>query len=122
MSPEFLELPESNCRNGVIKLIVWLKLKHSFEQLFASFVLGIWWVVDKCEQRNHRITTQIQRRIYGHATDVEIRPLDEEKAVQAAVDLIGELFLFGVTLFAHHSLTFYNVLLLWTSMQLILLF
>ncbi|XP_010499381.1 PREDICTED: OPA3-like protein [Camelina sativa] len=47
-------------------------------------------------QRNHRITTQMQRRIYGHATDVEIRPLDEEKAVQAAVDLIGELFLFGV--------------------------
>ncbi|VVA92892.1 unnamed protein product [Arabis nemorensis] len=47
-------------------------------------------------QRNHRITTQMQRRIYGHATDVEIRPLDEEKAVQAAVDLIGELFLFAV--------------------------
>ncbi|KAG7647841.1 hypothetical protein AtNW77_Chr1g0031371 [Arabidopsis thaliana] len=47
-------------------------------------------------QRNHRITTQMQRRIYGHATDVEIRPLDEEKAVQAAVDLIGEIFLFGV--------------------------
>ncbi|CAH8355477.1 unnamed protein product [Eruca vesicaria subsp. sativa] len=47
-------------------------------------------------QRNHRITTQIQRRIYGHATDVEIRPLNEEKAVQAAVDLIGELFIFAV--------------------------
>ncbi|CAN6824376.1 unnamed protein product [Brassica oleracea] len=47
-------------------------------------------------QRNHRVTTQIQRRIYGHATDVEIRPLNEEKAVQAAVDLIGELFIFAV--------------------------
>ncbi|WZZ71942.1 hypothetical protein YC2023_083312 [Brassica napus] len=46
--------------------------------------------------RNHRITTQMQRRIYGHATDVEIRPLDEDKAVQAAVDLIGELFIFAV--------------------------
>jgi hypothetical protein len=46
----------------------------------------------------------MQRRIYGHATDVEIRPLDEEKAVQAAVDLIGEIFLFGVTLFTQHSL------------------
>ncbi|CAJ1961800.1 unnamed protein product [Sphenostylis stenocarpa] len=39
---------------------------------------------------------QMQRRIYGHATDVEIRPLNEEKAVQAAVDLIGELFVFSV--------------------------
>lgn len=38
----------------------------------------------------------MQRRIYGHATDVEIRPLNEEKAVQAAVDLIGEIFVFSV--------------------------
>ncbi|KAA0052654.1 OPA3-like protein [Cucumis melo var. makuwa] len=38
----------------------------------------------------------MQRRIYSHATDVEIRPLDEEKAVQAAVDLIGEVFVFSV--------------------------
>lgn len=47
-------------------------------------------------QSNHQITTKMQRRIYGHATDVEIRPLNEEKAVQAAVDLIGELFVFSV--------------------------
>ncbi|KAI4374140.1 hypothetical protein MLD38_012169 [Melastoma candidum] len=47
-------------------------------------------------QANHRITTNIQRRIYGHATDVEIRPLNEEKAVQAAVDMIGEVFVFTV--------------------------
>lgn len=39
----------------------------------------------------------MQRRIYGHATDVEIRPLNEEKAVQAAVDLMGELFVFSVS-------------------------
>jgi hypothetical protein len=39
----------------------------------------------------------MQRRIYGHATNVEIRPLNEEKAVQAAVDLIGELFVFLVS-------------------------
>ena len=38
----------------------------------------------------------MQRRIYGHATDVEIRPLNEEKAVQAAVDLLGEVFVFSV--------------------------
>ncbi|KAI3718986.1 hypothetical protein L6452_19872 [Arctium lappa] len=47
-------------------------------------------------QANHRLTTTIQRRIYGHATDVEIRPLNEEKAVQAAGDLISELFVFTV--------------------------
>ncbi|KAK7306609.1 hypothetical protein VNO77_44559 [Canavalia gladiata] len=47
-------------------------------------------------QSNHQLTTKMQRRIYGHATDVEIRPLNEEKAVQAAVDLIGELFVFSV--------------------------
>ncbi|XP_024987918.1 OPA3-like protein [Cynara cardunculus var. scolymus] len=47
-------------------------------------------------QANHRLTTTIQRRIYGHATDVEIRPLNEEKAVQAAGDLISELFVFAV--------------------------
>ncbi|XP_076901765.1 uncharacterized protein LOC143556292 [Bidens hawaiensis] len=45
---------------------------------------------------NHRLTTNIQRRIYGHATDVEIRPLNEEKAVQDAGDLIRELFVFSV--------------------------
>ncbi|WZZ10436.1 hypothetical protein YC2023_096357 [Brassica napus] len=57
-------------------------------------------------QRNHRVTTQIQRRIYGHATDVEIRPLNEEKAVQAAVDLIGELFIFAVLASRHSSMQF----------------
>ncbi|RLM79779.1 OPA3-like protein [Panicum miliaceum] len=47
-------------------------------------------------EANHRISTNIQRRVYGHATNVEIRPLNEEKAVQAAADLIGELFVFSV--------------------------
>ncbi|KAL5670761.1 hypothetical protein ACJX0J_015067, partial [Zea mays] len=49
---------------------------------------------------NHQITTKIQRRIYGHATDVAIRPLDEQKAVQAATDLIGEAFIFSVAVAA----------------------
>ena len=48
----------------------------------------------------------MQRRIYGHATDVEIRPLNEEKAVQAAVDLIGELFVFSVTFICQFA--YYN--------------
>lgn len=58
------------------------------------------------------MTTQIQRRIYGHATDVEIRPLNEEKAVQAAVDLIGELFIFAVLPFSQTSLVFIQSTLL----------
>ncbi|CAI9754904.1 unnamed protein product [Fraxinus pennsylvanica] len=47
-------------------------------------------------QANHRFTTTLQRQIYGHATNVAIRPLNEEKAVQAAADLLGELFVFSV--------------------------
>eukprot|EP01018_Ginkgo_biloba_P000671 Gb_01745 [translate_table: standard] len=46
---------------------------------------------------NHQFSTNLQRRIYGHATNVAIRPLDEEKAVQAATDLLGELFIFSVS-------------------------
>jgi len=38
----------------------------------------------------------MQRRIYGHATDVEIRPLNEDRAVQVASDLLGEMFVFLV--------------------------
>ncbi|KAL6546560.1 hypothetical protein OROMI_022281 [Orobanche minor] len=51
-------------------------------------------------QANHRMTTTMQRRIYGHATNVEIRPLNEERAVQVAVDLMGELFVFLVAVAA----------------------
>jgi hypothetical protein len=47
-------------------------------------------------QANHRFQVNLQRRIYSHATDVEIRPLNEEKAVQAASDFLGEAFIFGV--------------------------
>lgn len=71
--------------------------------------------VENVKQRNHRITTQIQRRIYGHATDVEIRPLDEEKAVQAAVDLIGELFIFAVPFSLSLSLSLEFILLCYSG-------
>ncbi|KAJ8494089.1 hypothetical protein OPV22_015810 [Ensete ventricosum] len=56
---------------------------------FREYIIGL-------AQANHRFTTTIQRRLYGQATDVKIRPLNEEKAVQAATDLIGELFVFSV--------------------------
>ncbi|KAL1829668.1 hypothetical protein ACET3Z_008080 [Daucus carota] len=66
-----------------------LKTEAGLHPRFRQSIINI-------AQANHRFTTTIQRRIYGHATDVEIRPLNEEKAVQAAVDLIGELFVFSV--------------------------
>ncbi|XWS15793.1 hypothetical protein CRYUN_Cryun34aG0032200 [Craigia yunnanensis] len=61
-----------------------LKRQAAYAPRFRQFIVSI-------AQANHRITTRMQRSIYSHATDVEIRPLDEEKAVQAAVDLIGEI-------------------------------
>ncbi|KAL2494802.1 Uncharacterized protein Fot_38559 [Forsythia ovata] len=47
-------------------------------------------------QANHWTTTTMQRRIHSHATDVKIRPMNEEKAVQADMDLLGEFFIFSV--------------------------
>ncbi|KAE7997670.1 hypothetical protein FH972_002285 [Carpinus fangiana] len=66
-----------------------LKQQAAFHPRFRQLIIDM-------AQANHRFTTQMQRRIYGHATNVEIRPLNEEKAVQAAADLIGELFVFSV--------------------------
>lgn len=43
----------------------------------------------------------MQRRVYGRATDVAIKPLNEERAVQAASTLIGELFVFSVISISH---------------------
>ncbi|OAY24875.1 OPA3-like protein isoform X1 [Manihot esculenta] len=66
-----------------------LKQQAAFHPKFRQLIINF-------AQANHRLTTRMQRRIYSHSTDVEIRPLNEEKAVQAAVDLIGELFVFTV--------------------------
>ncbi|CAA6668213.1 unnamed protein product [Spirodela intermedia] len=66
-----------------------LKMEAGRHPQFRSFIISM-------AQANHRISTNMQRRLYGHSTDVEIRPLNEEKAVQAATDLIGEIFVFLV--------------------------
>ncbi|KAG9447743.1 hypothetical protein H6P81_013871 [Aristolochia fimbriata] len=67
------------------------RLKHQAGRhpSFRQFIVSL-------AQANHRLSTNLQRRLYGHATDVEIRPLNEDKAVQAAADLIGEVFIFSV--------------------------
>ncbi|KAG5622495.1 hypothetical protein H5410_007713 [Solanum commersonii] len=70
-----------------------LKQQARLHPKFRNFIVSM-------AQANHRITTTMQRRLYGHATNVEIRPLDEEKAVQAAVDLLGEAFVFSVAVAA----------------------
>lgn len=66
-----------------------IKKEAGFHPRFRQSIINI-------AQANHRFTTTLQRRIYGHATDVAIHPLNEEKAVQAAADLLGELFVFSV--------------------------
>nr|XP_011466936.1 PREDICTED: OPA3-like protein [Fragaria vesca subsp. vesca] len=66
-----------------------LKKEAGLHPRFRHFIINI-------AQANHRFTTNVQRRIYGHSTDVAIRPLNEEKAVQTAAELLGELFVFTV--------------------------
>ncbi|XP_058100629.1 OPA3-like protein [Magnolia sinica] len=66
-----------------------LKKEAGLHPKFRRLIINI-------AQANHRFTTTMQRRLYGHATNVKIHPLNEEKAVQAAADLIGELFVFSV--------------------------
>ncbi|XP_062153115.1 OPA3-like protein [Alnus glutinosa] len=66
-----------------------LKKEAGLHPKFRQLIISI-------AQTNHRFSTKVQRRIYGHATDAAIRPLNEEKAVQAAADLLGELFVFTV--------------------------
>ncbi|XP_068658001.1 uncharacterized protein [Aristolochia californica] len=66
-----------------------LKQQAGRHPSFRQFIINL-------AQANHRFTTNLQRHLYGHSTDVEIRPLNEEKAVQAPADLIGEVFIFSV--------------------------
>ncbi|CAM0946939.1 unnamed protein product [Alopecurus aequalis] len=87
-------LPLAKLGTLVLKMMakpvaVRLKTEASRHPQFRQLIINL-------AQANHRISTNIQRRIYGHSTLVEIRPLNEEKAVQAAADLIGELFVFSV--------------------------
>ena len=47
-------------------------------------------------QSYHKWSTNFQRRMYGHETNVEVRPLNEAVAVQVAADFVGEGFIFSV--------------------------
>ncbi|XVF70121.1 hypothetical protein PTKIN_Ptkin11bG0136900 [Pterospermum kingtungense] len=66
-----------------------LKKGAGLHPWFRDFIINV-------AQVNHRFSTKMQRRIYGRATDIVIRPLNEERAVQAAAGLLGELFIFTV--------------------------
>ncbi|KAI3466081.1 hypothetical protein Pfo_022744 [Paulownia fortunei] len=41
-------------------------------------------------------SSTLLRHILGRSAAMEIRPLNEERAVEAATDLLGELFVFSV--------------------------
>ncbi|XVF18763.1 hypothetical protein REPUB_Repub11eG0051300 [Reevesia pubescens] len=66
-----------------------LKKGAGLHPTFRDFIINV-------AQANHRFSTRMQRRIYGRSTDILIRPLNEERAVQAAAGLLGELFVFTV--------------------------
>ncbi|XP_073366816.1 uncharacterized protein [Aegilops tauschii subsp. strangulata] len=66
-----------------------LKRNAGIHPRFRGFIIDV-------AQANHRLATNMQRRLIGRATDIHIRPLNEEKAIQAATDLLGELFIFSV--------------------------
>ncbi|KAJ7545790.1 hypothetical protein O6H91_08G010300 [Diphasiastrum complanatum] len=66
-----------------------LKVQASRHPRFRNIIINL-------AQVNHKFSVNLQRRIYGHSTDVAIHPLDEEKAVQAASDLLGESVVFVI--------------------------
>ncbi|XP_058221572.1 OPA3-like protein [Rhododendron vialii] len=66
-----------------------LKKDAGLHPKFRQFILNI-------AQAHHRFSTTMQRRVYGRSTEIEIRPLDEERAIQSASDILGEVFLFSV--------------------------
>ncbi|KAK2968400.1 hypothetical protein RJ640_004406, partial [Escallonia rubra] len=66
-----------------------LKKGAGLHPKFRDFIISI-------AQANHRVSIQMQRRIYGRSTDIRIRPLNEERAVEVAADLLGEFFVFTV--------------------------
>ena len=48
-------------------------------------------------QGYHKLNVGLQRRLYGQTINVDIQPLNEEKAVTTAADLVGEVVVFGVS-------------------------
>ncbi|KAK1420417.1 hypothetical protein QVD17_21996 [Tagetes erecta] len=89
MSLPFMKLGTLVVRTLSKPIATSLKKQAAVNPKFRNSIISI-------AQANHWLTTTIQRRIYGRATNVEIRPLNEERAVQVAGDLIGELFVFTV--------------------------
>ncbi|KAG8386368.1 hypothetical protein BUALT_Bualt03G0141600 [Buddleja alternifolia] len=66
-----------------------LKQAAAFHPKFRGIIIDL-------AQGYHRLTTVIRRLNIGHSIGNEIRPLNEERAVEAATDLLGELFVFSV--------------------------
>ncbi|KAI8006093.1 putative OPA3-like protein CG13603 [Camellia lanceoleosa] len=66
-----------------------LKTDAGLHPKFRQFIINL-------AQANHRFSTMVQRRIYGYSTGLEIRPLNEGRAIEAASNILGELFVFSV--------------------------
>lgn len=66
-----------------------VKRRATSHPKFREFIIGL-------AQRYHKINVQLQRRLYGHATNVDIKPLNEAAAVATAADLVGEVVIFGI--------------------------
>lgn len=70
-----------------------LKQAAAYHPKFRGLIINL-------AQGYHRLTTIMQRRTLGRTSALEIRPLNEERAVEAATDLMRELFVFSVAGFA----------------------
>ncbi|CAH2063715.1 unnamed protein product [Thlaspi arvense] len=87
--PMFLKLGTLALRTICKPIANRLKKEAGVSPRFRQFIINV-------AQANHRFTTKLQRRASGRVTDAIIRPLNEERAVQAAADLLGELLTFTV--------------------------
>ncbi|CAL5341989.1 unnamed protein product [Camellia sinensis] len=67
-----------------------LKTDAGLHPKFRQFIINL-------AQANHRFSTMVQRRIYEYSTGLEIRPLNEGRAIEAASNILGELFVFSVS-------------------------
>ncbi|KAH6795669.1 hypothetical protein C2S51_036655 [Perilla frutescens var. frutescens] len=67
-----------------------LKQAAAYHPKFRGLIINL-------AQGYHRLTTMMQRHTLGRSSGLEIRPLNEERAVEAATDLMRELFVFSVS-------------------------
>ncbi|KAL8460443.1 hypothetical protein ACS0TY_032110 [Phlomoides rotata] len=68
-----------------------LKRAASYHPRFGALIVDL-------AQGYHRMTSKMQIHVLGRSNTLEIRPLNEKRAIQSATDLLGELFVFSVSI------------------------